>query len=83
MLSTNQWTFRRNATDIPPLTTKMLYALQNVKIITEYLDVQTSDKSPESLAFLGNLTIIEGRQLRYVVFFRQAEISINFTSNSQ
>ncbi|CAG9529879.1 unnamed protein product [Cercopithifilaria johnstoni] len=48
---------------IPALTAKMLEALKNVKIITEYVDVQAAEFSPASLGFLSNLRTIEGRKL--------------------
>ncbi|VBB28142.1 unnamed protein product [Acanthocheilonema viteae] len=48
---------------IPALTVKMLDALKNVKIITEYVDIEAAEYTPESLNFLDSLTTIEGRQL--------------------
>ncbi|VDP13893.1 unnamed protein product [Onchocerca flexuosa] len=49
--------------DIEKLTVEMLEALSKVKIVTEYVNVQAADYSPESLSFLRSLTTIEGRKL--------------------
>uniref|UniRef100_A0A0R3RUM5 Receptor protein-tyrosine kinase n=1 Tax=Elaeophora elaphi TaxID=1147741 RepID=A0A0R3RUM5_9BILA len=57
--------------NISALKLDMLSVLRNVKVITEFLDVQTAEFSPTSLDFLGNLTTIEGRQLnldRFALF---------------
>ncbi|VDN83972.1 unnamed protein product [Brugia pahangi] len=48
---------------IPGLTVEMLEVLKNVKVITEFVEIQTVDSSPPSLSFLGNLSTIEGRKL--------------------
>ncbi|EFO21962.2 TK/EGFR protein kinase [Loa loa] len=48
---------------ITGLTLKMLEALKNVKIVTEFVEIQAGECSPPSLSFLGNLTTIEGRKL--------------------
>uniref|UniRef100_A0A1I8EAZ3 receptor protein-tyrosine kinase n=1 Tax=Wuchereria bancrofti TaxID=6293 RepID=A0A1I8EAZ3_WUCBA len=45
------------------LTVEMLEVLKNVKVITEFVEIQAADCSPPSLSFLGNLTTIEGRKL--------------------
>ncbi|KAM3721097.1 Receptor tyrosine-protein kinase [Dirofilaria immitis] len=49
--------------DIKALTIEMLEALSKVKIVTEFIEIQTGDHSPESLSFLRSLTTIEGRKL--------------------
>uniref|UniRef100_A0A8R1Y3H9 receptor protein-tyrosine kinase n=1 Tax=Onchocerca volvulus TaxID=6282 RepID=A0A8R1Y3H9_ONCVO len=49
--------------DIEKLTVQMLKALSKVKIVTEYVNVQAADYSPESLNFLRSLRTIEGRKL--------------------
>ncbi|VDK73786.1 unnamed protein product [Litomosoides sigmodontis] len=53
----------RHPMEIPALTVEMLSVLKNVKIVTEYVDIQTAEFSSPSLHFLGNLTVIEGRKL--------------------
>lgn len=68
---------------VPALTVEMLSALKNVKIITEYVDIQAVERSPESLDFLGNLAVIEGRKLRYVVLFRYIEFLSRISRNVQ
>ncbi|VDK77498.1 unnamed protein product [Gongylonema pulchrum] len=45
------------------MTIPMLEALSNVKIVTEYVEVQAAEYSPKSLNFLRSLTTIEGRKL--------------------
>lgn len=47
----------------------MLDALNNVKVVTEFVEIQTGMYSPKSLSFLRNLAVIEGRKLQLVYMY--------------
>uniref|UniRef100_A0A915PP52 receptor protein-tyrosine kinase n=1 Tax=Setaria digitata TaxID=48799 RepID=A0A915PP52_9BILA len=61
--------------NVKALTVKMLEVLSKVKIVTEFVEIQAAEYSPQSLSFLRSLTTIEGRKLsdRYAL-----SVSSNF-----
>lgn len=55
--------FRRPPANVSGLTVSMLDALSNVRVVTEFVEIQAAEYSPTSLSFLRSLTTIEGRKL--------------------